>query len=515
MMEALSGPPQRRQKATVRTVPPPVGGWNARDALDEMDPEDAVLMDNWFPRSNDVVMRKGSAPFTTSMGAGKSVKTLAELHAGAVDVFVAGCNGKLWEVSTGTPAQIATGFSEDAWQTTVFGHRMHLVNGVDTPQTYDGTTCADNVWTGPSDITKLINVVSFKSRLYFTEKDSQKFWYGDVNAVTGALAAFDLQYTGNFGGNILAMGVLTRDGGDGGNDLLVIMMSSGETIVYTGSDPGGTDPSTAFALIGVFYIGPPIGYRCFAKIGSDLVIITKDGYVPLTQVMPFGRALKNQQTTLSDKIRSAISDAVKAYGGNTGWQVLLYPVGNQLIFNVPRSATVFDQHIMNTETQAWARFRGMAARCWSLYQDKLYFGSTDGKVWLADNGTSDNGTAIDATAQPAWNYFSDRGHLKRFTQCRPIFNSIGNPSVFITLATDFKTPDGSDALISSVGGGLSVWNEATWDTATWGGGTQITDQWKSVSGYGYCASLRTRATSDSVQVSWQSTTYVWEKGGIM
>ena len=55
------------QRATARSasLPAPVGGWNARDALAEMAPTDAVTLVNWFPTPSQVVLRQGFAKWAT------------------------------------------------------------------------------------------------------------------------------------------------------------------------------------------------------------------------------------------------------------------------------------------------------------------------------------------------------------------------------------------------------------------------------------------------------------------
>lgn len=49
--------PQRlvkKQNAEVQSVPAPVGGWNARDSLANMEITDAVQLENMFPTVNSV-----------------------------------------------------------------------------------------------------------------------------------------------------------------------------------------------------------------------------------------------------------------------------------------------------------------------------------------------------------------------------------------------------------------------------------------------------------------------------
>ena len=49
----------QRTQANVASLPPPVGGWNARDALANMAPTDAVTLDNLFPGVSSVTLRGG------------------------------------------------------------------------------------------------------------------------------------------------------------------------------------------------------------------------------------------------------------------------------------------------------------------------------------------------------------------------------------------------------------------------------------------------------------------------
>jgi hypothetical protein len=57
--------------AITASLPSPIGGWNARDSLAEMNPLDAVQLTNFYPTPTDVTMRKGYTRYsllTTSTG---------------------------------------------------------------------------------------------------------------------------------------------------------------------------------------------------------------------------------------------------------------------------------------------------------------------------------------------------------------------------------------------------------------------------------------------------------------
>lgn len=490
------------------TVPPPIGGWNKRDPLDSMAPQDATELVNWFPRTNDVVVRKG---FTEHCDTGETtaIETLVNHVCPAGESLLAAVAGKIYDVSTSTPVSKLTGQTENMWQTATFGNRTFFVNGADAPQTWDQSTATFSAsgFTGSGlTASDLIDVMAFKQRLYFIEHNTRSIWYGGLNAVTGSLTEFDLSTVGNFGGTLLALGQITNDGGDGVDDLFVVFTTTGEVIIYQGSDPGASN----WALVGIFHIGAPISRRGVAQFGSDLVAITEDGFVALTEVLPFGRT--GLAPTLSDKISGAATDAARQYGANEGWKVLMYPKNNMLIFNVPRSETAFDQYVMNTRTKAWCKFTKMNGKDWSLFQRDLYFAGQDGKVYQADTGTTDNGSTIVADGRCAWNYLGDRGSIKRLSLARPNFVAQFTPPLAIGMAMDFNPNVDFSSVNFSLPADLGIWDESTWDGAIWGFAFSTAADWLSVSGEGYNVSIRIRVSSEDSSPQWNSTNLVYEPG---
>src|SRR5215467_12805418 len=92
---------QRYKIAATKTQEPwsvaaPIKGWNTRDALDAMDPQDAVTLDNFYPDAGGCVVRQGIATYASGMGSGsQAVKTLAEYSNGSTHTFIAACGGKI------------------------------------------------------------------------------------------------------------------------------------------------------------------------------------------------------------------------------------------------------------------------------------------------------------------------------------------------------------------------------------------------------------------------------------
>jgi len=496
-------------EARVRAIPAPVGGWNARDSLDQMKENEAIILDNWFPKDGEVAIRGGYTAYADTLG--DNVETLAEFHSGATRKFLAAANGNIWDISSsGAGSSLASGFSVNRWQTANFNGSMGLVNGTDAPQTFDGSTVASMTVSGTGlSVANLVGINVFKSRTYFWEAESQDFWYSAVNALGGALTKFPLSRVGQFGGNLVTMGTWTRDGGDGVDDLAVFFMSSGEVIIYQGSDPGD---AADWALVGVFRIGAPLSIRGVVKVGPDLIVMTKDGYFPLSKVLYIGRG--TQKGAISDKINGAVSEAAREYGANYGWQAILYPRGNQLIFNVPVTTnTTYNQHVFNTLTGAACRFKGINARCWGVYNDRLYFGG-NAAVFLADEGHDDNGSNIEADGLPGFTYLGSRAKIKQVTAIQPVMSSEGSLPLALSVGSDFSTPLPSYNPSSFAATGAE-WDAATWDSADWTGGSQILKSWYSQGAIGMNFAARVRVSTKAQPVKWYATNYMYKNGGLL
>ena len=406
---------------------------------------------------------------------------------------------------------------------------MIFVNGTDAPQQYTGgimqPATISGTTTGGTALNpnNLIGCTPYQGRVFYWEKQSQVLWYTALGAIAGVLTPFDLGELSGFGGNIQNICSWTISGGNGPNDYCVIMMNSGDVLMYSGT-ANGTDISdaTKWALVGIFHIGSPVGNRCSAKLGPDVAVINKNGFVPLSQVMP---GLWNPQEALSNKITGAATAAVLQYGSNFGWEILLYPLGNQCIFNVPLSGSISQQYVLNTATGSWCQFTNMNAQCWSLYKDDPYFGDPNGNVCLYSGSTkvtlpgatsiagtlrSDGGSAIACSAQTAWNYLGDRNRLKRLALLRPAFSS-DNAGLLIGFAvgTDFAISAAQPAVTVFAGNG-TPWG-SPWGSP-WAPGTQTFTPRVIATGVGNAFSTYAAANVTNIDLNWYSLTYQYEPG---
>lgn len=499
-----SPPPVARSYHT----PAPTGGWNARNNIADMPVTDAAILDNWFPGTSRVRIRRGFEEHVTGLPG--IVETLMTYSSGTADKFFAASGTAIYDVTTPgvVGAAVASSKTNARWQYanmgTSGGQFLIGVNGADTPIKYDGTTWGTSAITG-STSTNFININVYKRRLFFTIKQSLKFAFLPVESIAGAASEFDLAPECQRGGYLMAMGTWTRDGGDGLDDFAVFYTSKGEVLLYQGSDPSDADN---WSLVGRFELPAPIGRRCMVKAGADLVLISQDGFVPLSSGLANGRATK--RLAISDKIRDAVNTATRSYGDNFGWQGVLYPRGSMMVFNIPTVEGIeAEQYVANTLTGAWCRFTGMDAMCWGLLNEELYFGG-DSTVYKADSGFSDNGANIESDVQQAYSSLG-YGGLKAFRQIRPIFTTDGviHPSLSINIDYETLNPTSSPTFTAPVG---AVWDVSPWDTTAWSVGLSVSRDYVSVEGVGYVGAIRMKLDVMGFEVFWNNTDWLFEGG---
>lgn len=473
-----------------------------------MAPGDAIIMDNFFPDLKSVELRGGFTVHGSSVGA-VAVESLMTFESGGTNRLLAAAGTAIYNVTNaGTATTLATGLADARWSHVNFNGKLGLVNGADTPRQFNGATVSTLTITSTGlTSSTLIGVTAYRSRTYWWKANSQTFYYSATNALGGAVTAFDLSRVGTLGGAIKAMGAWSQGGGssrwgEGGQieQLLVIVMSSGEIVVYQGSDPGD---ATDFGLVTVYRAGRPLGDRCLTKVAGDMIVMTSDGFVPMSAISRAGQF--SGDNAISDKIRKAVTDATFNYASNEGWEAVYYPRGNRVLFNVPLSSTQFQQYVVNTVSGSWARFTGMAARCWAVFQDNLYFGGL-GEVLKADTGTTDNGSVINGSVVTS--YSQIKGGLTHVRSVRPAVSSTGAISFGIGVSPDFRqiTP----AATVSLGTVTAPWDEVEdlwelwdedWDEGT---GDLAVSRWFVRASVGYRHAIAF-TTASSTGLEWTAT----------
>jgi hypothetical protein len=509
----------RQQISDKHSVSSPVKGLNAYDALANMRPDDAVSLDNWYPRPSYCEIRGGSVSWATGMAG--TAKTLAVYNsiAGTSQLFCA-TNSGVYNVSAGgaVGASVASR-TNGKHQWLMFGdgtsNWLIMVNGVDKPLYYNGTTwtavdgASSPALTGVTT-TNLIGVEQHKGRLWFIEKATMNAWYLSSGVAGGALTKFDLSGVAQRGGYLMALSKWTVDAGSGPDDRLAFITSEGEIIVYEGTNPAS---AATWALVGVYYVGRPLGRRCFTKIGGDVLIITQVGIFALSSVL--GESGINYNNAISRRIEKTFNELALTYGANYGWSATVYPAQTALVINVPiaEDGTHY-QFVMNTIHKAWCRFLNWDAEDFVDYGGQLYY-CQGTKVIKAWSGTNDQGSNIEAYAKCAFNYFGTPTLQKQFKLYRPMLLVNGSLSFLVDIDVDY-----SDAEITGIATytttSSGLWDVSLWDVGFWADGLQVVKEWATPGEWtGYCAASKLKIATNSLLVQWMSNDIVFESGGIL
>lgn len=490
-------------------IPAPVGGWNAKDPLADMPREDAVLFDNWIPRPGYVEIRRGSIASVTGFAA--SVQTLLVWRGGTADTdkMFAAAGTAIYDANTSgaVGAPLVTGLSTSRWQYTNFandaGNFLLAFSGGDTPLKYDGSSWSTTTITGSMgsitlDPTQLSDCCINKRRVFMVEEETLRVWFLAVEAIAGDAGLLDLGPVFDKGGVLVGIGTWTIDGGQGADDMAVFITNQGQVAIYQGIDPSDANN---WALIGVYEIGRPLGRRALLKYGAELIVLTADGAIPLSQALKLDRA-EQKNIAITAKIQNAFAVASRSYASNLGWEGILYPAGQLAIFNVPvTSLGLSQQYVQNVQTGAWCRFTGLNAFCWGYANSQIFFGGATA-VYRWDTGGSDNGTAITCDLTTAFSGFNTPHRLKNFTMLRPIMRAPRSVLIWVDVLVDYQSalpsniPAGGTTDVSS-----GVWGSGLWGQAVWTSSQPLRLAWTSATGIGYVGAARLRFVSNPQVVS--------------
>lgn len=515
----------KRQTSSTITVTAPIGGWNAINPLATMSPNEAVIIDNWFCLPTELMTRKGYTEWNT--GVDGNIESFINYDApdGTIEMFVASDDAgacSIWDVSQQEPvipSAVVTGLTSARFHSCAVantgGTFTMAVNGADYLLLYDGATWQSvNSTSTPFAITgvdtsTLTDLIVHHRRVWLTEKDSMKCWYLDIDAIAGAAQSFDFAPLFQMGGSIAKIDTWTLDAGYGMDDYFVVITTAGEIAIYSGTDPSSAD---TWRLNGIYYCGSPVGRNCTMKYGGDVLLLNKDGLVPLSQWLMSSRV--NIKTSITNKIQQRITDATSKYANNYGWQVVLFPPENMLFINIPISETEFEQYVMNTISGAWSRFTDITSTCWTFLNERCFF-AYGGKVYRFWDGQSDNNTTINTDLLPAFSAFGSQSQIKRFTMARVSmgydvsFAFSGQMSLDFDLATQPPAP--YNMLSTSAG----VWDVSDWDASIWGGTMTPFARWQMATGMAHYGSFRIKTSSKTSDVRYYATDYVMEGGGVL
>jgi len=473
-------------------MPPPYGGLDLISPIDNMDPSYALELVNVFPGATAPITRKGYEEYVDLSASNTAVNTIADYNKtdGTSEMIVVSEGGtpKIYKVVAGVATDITgstpitANFSN--MQTQQFGSNLYMCNGEDTVQVYNGTTVADSTFTGVT-LADLINVSTYRERIYFVEKDTLKFWYGNTNAVgASALTSFDLQYSMKQGGFLVFAGSYTNQTAQTSQDLFFAISSEGEVVFYSGSYPGDTN----WQLVARYYIGKPLGYRAFIKVNNDVWILTQQGIVPVSVL--FQASPEQAVNVVSARVNPYITQYTNLLKFSPRWHGIFWPEGRRVFVNVPSSESTTTMLVFSIDTGGWCVYELFDAEdgiTLAIVDGAPYYGSYHGYVYSAETGNTDKDNAITFEGRTAFSFYNSRGNFKAFKDIRPLVKSRKGLTLSLGIDTDFAR----DQVVETISTGAAVstpWGSA-WGSP-WASTTEFIFNRYAVKGQGHSAAVR-------------------------
>lgn len=505
-----------QQKSRALTIPSSSGGINAISSFANMPPQDCIYTYNMMPSEYGMRLRKGYRevvknlggevrsliPFLGSQQDGLKDKLFATTELGLLDASGLNDDAPPTLVSWTNPGPLAghgvhTQFTSDASE--------HFLFYADEDQglfRYDEST---ELWAQATgivgvDVASVAFVAAHKQRIWLVERDSGDAWYLPVDAIAGTVTKFTFGSKFSHGGRLVGVWSWTIDGGDGVDDYLVAVSSSGDVLVYQGSDPSQPD----WSLVGSYYIGEtPDSRRIGINLGSDLYLLSVYGLVSVASMLR-GAEEFDFQTSPTAKITRLVRNELLQNKASPVWALHINPEDSLLQILVPKNlSNPYIQFCQNTTTRAWGMWRDVPAISAAEWRGEYYFGNPDGSVF-AYRGALD-GDLLDGTRGEPIEYstltsFQDLGAAalnKMVGMVRAVSISGVAETIAMKVLYDYNTldrpwhpePPGED--------GASRWDEAIWDVSRWDSPINGTSRLIGAEGIGRVAAvaIRGRATS--------------------
>lgn len=520
MRQAVERQTRGAPTSITESLPAPIDGINARDALELMKPTDAIELENIFPTPTDVGLRNGRADHSTFTGQCETVVPYVGLT--ATSIFSAVVNGGTRSLfnSTGAGAvgaavvggagatvQALTNTRFDYAQlTTTGGSFLSLVNGADPALEYDGTTwsAASLTHANLASTDLLFTIGVYGGRFWYGRRNTFTVYYTALNSKSGALTELPLGSLFKMGGSLNSIITLT-DATNNVADYIGFVSTEGEIVAFTGE----VSVAAEWMRAAQFAVGRPVckGNRAWTKYGTDALLLCADGVLPLRSALAADD--RNRALTISDRIGPLVNTDVQLHGTRYGWCVASHPTNSKILVNVPTlENSTARQWVMNTRHKRWCKFTGWNAFSMAVVRDQLYIGM-NGRVAKADNYeyTSDAGASIMGASKQSFNYFGRRGQTKLAAMFRPTFSIDGSLQISVGCDVDFaeKAMPPMQVLSGVTGDPFA----GLWDAA-WGGALTVQQPWLSLTGEGFCFAPRVNVSSGDAHWRWSASKLVYQ-----
>ncbi len=327
------------------------------------------------------------------------------------------------------------------------------------------------------DVADMVFATVWKSRVWFVERNTSRAWYLDVNSVYGTATSFDFGSKMRAGGPLVGLYNWSYDGGSGIDTHLVGLSTAGDVVIYSGTDPTSAD---TFGLTGCWSVGGvPSGRHTVTDYGGDILVMSSIGVIPLSKLVVGQPVVAGSRSVYETaKIGNLFNQLVSLYGSTLGWAIHIHPVDNALLLLIPQGEDIATQQLaMSFATRGWSQYRDLPMLSAGIYNGRLYFGTTDGRLCV-NEGYVDNVQLGDPTVWTgvAWSLLSaytnmGNANQKQVKMVRPNMTSDGPfPQAVPTVKYGFDLSEpAAPAYTPPPDVGTALWDAAVWDSERWGG----------------------------------------------
>lgn len=423
------------------------------------------------------------------------------------NIYICDTNGV--SAATGGPTGTGTNIVDGTTRWDYVGAASSTVIGASLADQQAGITC------DPADF---VFCTVFKNRLWFVERATTRAWYLPVGQLYGTATSIDLGARMRAGGPLVGLYNWSYDGGSGMDTLLVAISTTGDVVIYAGTDPSS---ATTFGLKGTWSVGGvPAGRRVATDYGGELLILSSLGVVPLSRLVS-GAVTADASLYATQKVANLFSRYMQARKAR-GWAIHLHPTDNALMVLVPPESAGGDPMplVMAMATKGWSQYRDLPIECGETWNGEFYFGTSDGKVcWNIDHVDAVTLADPNVWSQIEWSVmtaFQSLGNarFKRVHSMRPTILSGGTvPALQCTARYGYNLsePSAPSTLTVSLSG---AWDSGTFDAAIWGGDFTPYQPIQGGAGMGREVAIAVRGAATS-RTTLVSIDVFFEQGGVL
>lgn len=273
----------------------PLMGLDLKSPLSAVKPGYCLVANNLICGSQKIHNRKGYEIYA-DMGIPDPIRTIIAAPEWNQKLYCGG--GQIFNQSA---EAVLSGSQSDYYVHAYFSHLLFLCNGLDDIRQFDGSEIKATGFTNSESENQNYAWCGVLNNEFVCGFDNSiDFYAPGVGKVAGALNPFYLSQYAKMGGKIMAAASWGRDAADGFHDYSAFITDQGEIIVYEGAGFGDSGGSVKY--VGTYITARPIGRKCWLRWEGDIIWITENGFIPMSQIAANGELAKSKFSDLIDEL---------------------------------------------------------------------------------------------------------------------------------------------------------------------------------------------------------------------